>query len=450
MRINWTFRPHVNGAPVEAIASPTPAPTHELEAVPVEVLDLTESDRLIESLYQQLQEAEAEANAAFKNATSKYFDLGIELLKRRPEFPRGTWLAWLAERGIDERYAQRSMQIAKHFGEKSDSLSDMSIEDALRQIQKKLPSVDGFTFEEVKAEYEAIAPNCFKFHKGGAHPYSFEISGFTSCFDSLTQAMSRLPALKEKYARVAGYQAVDEPEDAAIGQPATDELPSVEQMAGILAEQPTTPAQPAVPDQQQPIAPATPIPSQRLERVANDFYPTRDSAILVQELNKIVDIRGQVFSCCAGDGEIARQFEGAIANDLHEYPGFTCDYYLDATEAESWQAFDADGGFDWVVENPTFRLASTILPHALDHARVGVAFLLRLSYAEPCDDRAEWLQKHTDQMVAQISFSPRPRFRSDTTGTDPLTVAWFVWRKDWSWKKLGIVCPFQFVHDWRA
>lgn len=189
---------------------------------------------------------------------------------------------------------------------------------------------------------------------------------------------------------------------------------------------------------------------ERLERVANDFYPTRDSAILVKALKQAVDIQGQVFSCCAGDGEIAGQFEGAIANDLHEYPGFQADFYLDATQEESWQEFDASGGFDWVVENPTFRLASTILPLAFDHARVGCAFLLRLSYMEPCDDRAKWLEEHADQMVALIPVNPRPRFRADTTGTDPVTVAWLIWRKDWSWKKLGITCPFQFLSEWRG
>lgn len=215
MRINWTFRPHLNGLAEMPIAPSEKSDSlSDISPVDAEILTLTESDRCIEALYQELQQAEGEASSAFNHVTKKYFELGIELLKRRPEFPRGTWLKWLAERGIDERYAQRAMQIGKHFAELPDSLSGMSIEGALRQIQKRLPSVEGYTLEEVKAEYDAIAPNSFKFHRGGEHPYSFEVSGFTACFGSLEQAMKRLPVLREKYGRIAEYQSVDEPEPA--------------------------------------------------------------------------------------------------------------------------------------------------------------------------------------------------------------------------------------------
>lgn len=188
----------------------------------------------------------------------------------------------------------------------------------------------------------------------------------------------------------------------------------------------------------------------RLQRIENDFYPTRDATALTRRLKEVVNIRGQVFCPTAGDGAIANEFYGSITNDLHPYEGFECDYQIDATLPELWEVVDADGGFDWAVENIPFSLAPKILPLALEHARVGVAFLLRLSYLEPCGDRATWFQEHADQMVAQIVFNPRPKFRSDTSGTDSFTVIWLVWRKDWSWEDRGIVCPFQFVSGWRG
>ncbi|NJR63638.1 MAG: hypothetical protein HC769_35600, partial [Cyanobacteria bacterium CRU_2_1] len=124
------------------------------------------------------------------------------------------------------------MQIARHLGEegaKSDRLSDFSLEQALRQVQKRLPSVDGYTFDEVKAEYDTIKPDCFKFHSSGEHPYTFEIQGFTACFNSLTQAMNRLPVIREKYGRIANYQSVDvlpEPAKEAIAEAEVERVAS--------------------------------------------------------------------------------------------------------------------------------------------------------------------------------------------------------------------------------
>ena len=39
------------------------------------------------------------------------------------------------------------------------------------------------------------------------------------------------------------------------------------------------------------------------------------------------------------------------------------------------------------MTNPPFKVAHLILPHAFKAARVGVAFLLRLTYAEPAKGR---------------------------------------------------------------
>ncbi len=58
-------------------------------------------------------------------------------------------------------------------------------------------------------------------------------------------------------------------------------------------------------------------------------------------------------------------------------------------------------------------------------ARVGVAFLLRLSYLEPCWDRADWLVQHP---VSKLIVLPRISFTGDHK-TDSVTCGWFVWVK---------------------
>jgi hypothetical protein len=56
-----------------------------------------------------------------------------------------------------------------------------------------------------------------------------------------------------------------------------------------------------------------------------------------------------------------------------------------------------------------------------------MAMLLRLSYLEPCENRASWLVEHPPAKL--IVFNPRPRFRADTGGTDSVTSAWFIWHR---------------------
>lgn len=187
-----------------------------------------------------------------------------------------------------------------------------------------------------------------------------------------------------------------------------------------------------------------------LPRIKNDFYPTERALTL--GLKKRLPISGWVFEPCAGDGAIAQCFKPSLTNDIdrrHE-----CDYHGDATQEAQWQRVIEAHSIDWVVTNPPFNQAKRILENAWKYSGVGVAFLLRLSFQEPCetkkaDFRGEWLEEHADHMSHQIVFSPRPRFREDTRGSDSATVAWFVWQKDFSWKKLGLTCPFQYVRGWR-
>lgn len=162
---------------------------------------------------------------------------------------------------------------------------------------------------------------------------------------------------------------------------------------------------------------------------------------------------------CVGDGAIARAIwkrrTDAIitTNDIN--PDVQAFLHSDAADpaASIWQAEWAGQPPEWVITNPPFNAAHAILPLAFEHATVGVAFLLRLTYMEPTmkrQPRGEWLQAHADQMVRMIPFgNPRPWFPPYARNqTDSTTSAWFVWLKNWSWKAAGIPAPFQFVADW--
>ena len=125
----------------------------------------------------------------------------------------------------------------------------------------------------------------------------------------------------------------------------------------------------------------------------------------------------------------------------------------DATKREFWDYWqslvktEANGDLDWVVTNPPFKSASKILPLAYEYSRVGVAFLLRSSYSEPCRNRREWLIQYSDNFRYRIDINPRPKFREEGSG-DLVTCTWFVWMKNWSWREKGIECPFLFITDW--
>jgi hypothetical protein len=180
----------------------------------------------------------------------------------------------------------------------------------------------------------------------------------------------------------------------------------------------------------------------------NDFYPT--PAAITEGLVNSVSITGSIFEPCAG--------HNAITDVLNQHPGIHAvgsdllwivpDKHTtnDATDPQFWQEW---GKFAWVVTNPPFSEAEKILPLAYEHAAIGVAFLLRLSWLEPCNGRAQWMINHADQLEKIITVSPRVRFRTDTNGSDSVTCAWFVWREAWSWKSLGLDCPFEFLRDWR-
>jgi hypothetical protein len=105
-------------------------------------------------------------------------------------------------------------------------------------------------------------------------------------------------------------------------------------------------------------------------------------------------------------------------NDID--PNVQADQYKDATDPEFWTSLKPD----WVVSNPPFLCCHPIIVGAFSAARRGVAMLLRLSYLEPCKDRAGFLSQHPPSLIVL----PRISFTEDGK-CDSVTCAWMVWDK---------------------
>lgn len=178
-----------------------------------------------------------------------------------------------------------------------------------------------------------------------------------------------------------------------------------------------------------------------------DQYPTPPWQ--TWSLLKRVQISGRICEPCVGDGAIIGAIsarcpnQGFITNDIDEkYPAGS---HLDATLKGSWDCEDRP---DWVVTNPPFNVAIEILKHAYEHAKFGVAFLLRLSFLEPTSlvtvrkgqvtyAREAWLVAHPPSKIIVL-----PRWRYKGNGTDSVTTAWMVWRTG---EVKGMADPIEIV-----
>lgn len=131
-----------------------------------------------------------------------------------------------------------------------------------------------------------------------------------------------------------------------------------------------------------------------------------------------------VIEPCVGAGDLVGPLREAghhvVTVDLDR----TCeaDHHLDMREAASWAQLPPA---KWVISNLPFSVALEILRHAYEHASVGVAAILRLTFLEPTEDRADWLDAHP--LTKQIVL-PRYSFTGDGK-VDSVTCAWMIWER---------------------
>lgn len=136
---------------------------------------------------------------------------------------------------------------------------------------------------------------------------------------------------------------------------------------------------------------------------------------------------GRIIEPCVGTGCISdrlRQLPSVRAvwtNDIDRK--VKADTHIDARE------IDAVKHYDWAVTNPPFACAQEIIEQAFEYAK-NLAFLTRLSFLEPTNDREYFWQAHRP---TQLIILPRYSFRLNDEGkkqTDNVTCCWIVWHED--------------------
>lgn len=163
-------------------------------------------------------------------------------------------------------------------------------------------------------------------------------------------------------------------------------------------------------------------------RRPNDFYetpPWQTRALMCHQ-----PIVGRILEPCVGDGSIARLLHGAtapITNDID--PAREATYHYSAADPGLYRAIERDyGGVDWVITNPPYAmpLCRDIVKLAVEHALVGVAMLLRISFREPTahlNPRGPFLVAHPPHRLLTL---PRHSYTGNGK-SDSATTEWVIW-----------------------
>ncbi len=173
-----------------------------------------------------------------------------------------------------------------------------------------------------------------------------------------------------------------------------------------------------------------------MARRKGEKYYSPDWAIRSLRLGLPFILSGSVYEPCVGTGMLSKPLKKmglqVITNDMDEEVAADhhYDFLIHFMGLHNYQV----GQTDWVITNPPFSLALPILENALAIAKVGVAFLLRLSFAEPVDKeskrtpypRAPFFDGASHHIPRGVIVNPRYSFTEDGK-TDSVTTAWFVW-----------------------
>lgn len=145
-----------------------------------------------------------------------------------------------------------------------------------------------------------------------------------------------------------------------------------------------------------------------------EYYPTGKRA--VEALLDNIKLEGLIFECCSGNGHISKYLNNPIINDLYK-GGW------DARNHMYWNEMNPKP--DWTVTNPPFSDAIRIVANAVYYSKIGAAFLLRLSFLEPTNERKSFLISKPPNKLIVL---PRYSFTEDGR-TDSVTCAWMIWDK---------------------
>jgi hypothetical protein len=142
-------------------------------------------------------------------------------------------------------------------------------------------------------------------------------------------------------------------------------------------------------------------------------------------------IAGNVFCPTAGPGAIVEVLQAerpdlAIrTNDLNEeYP---TDFHFDACNGALYP-----DDIDWVIDNPPYTQAEAIARNCLEHARVGVALLLRSTWRELIASRRGLITAPNAPTCINLSrrYCFRKGEKSGRWQADFASHWWFLWHKE--------------------
>ena len=118
--------------------------------------------------------------------------------------------------------------------------------------------------------------------------------------------------------------------------------------------------------------------------------------------------------------------------------------FFDPTKPGAWPGVSPD----WIVGNPPYRHAETHVRWALKQAKVGVAFILKLSFLESAERLDFWWESPVNDLYV---LAERPSFTGQ--GTDSSAYAFFVWYKcaDFEGSPIDEDAPFRKIQvvSWR-
>lgn len=171
-----------------------------------------------------------------------------------------------------------------------------------------------------------------------------------------------------------------------------------------------------------------------------DFYPTPGwmTRSLVHHMPAIYS--ASVLECASGDDAITEVLRDEfschviITNDIDKR--HKAQMHFDATDELLWKClYNAGDGPEWVITNPPFNVAFKMLQHAVAHATIGVAFLLRKTFLKPTEERGEWLAAHPPTRIIGL---PRHKFRAGSDSSDSVSCDWMIWERHPEYQPISI------------
>lgn len=247
--------------------------------------------------------------------------------------------------------------------------------------------------------------------------------------------------------KAIAVDAVEAEKDRTLDASTVEAEDSIEDVEGIEIEQATTELMEGleVSENVTATAIAMPIPYTQVvagsagERHPHDFYETPPWMVLA--MLEHAGVSGTVGECCNGNGAISEIFEIAgfdtWTSDIDRQK--PADYHGDAADPKFW---DSLPDTDWIITNPPYKkLSAPILINAYNKAKKGIVFILKMSWWELCQDRAEFLKQHPPTAFINLPrYCYRKGTATDKWATDEGPTVGYVWDKSIAHGLTQLIC----------